>query len=49
LAAALALSTVREAVEQFPGIEEVIFCSFSQADLAVYEGVLNLSASESGE
>lgn len=37
LAAALAVATVRETVEQFPGIEEVIFCCFSQADLAVYE------------
>jgi len=41
LAAALAVSTVREAAEQFHGIEEVIFCCFSQADLAVYEGVIN--------
>ena len=41
VAATLAVSTVREAVEQFPGIEEVIFCCFSQADLAVYEGVIN--------
>lgn len=41
LAAMLAVSTVREAVEQFPGIEEVIFCCFSQADLAVYEGAIN--------
>lgn len=41
LAATLAVSTVREAVEHFPGIEEVIFCCFSQADLAVYEGVIN--------
>jgi O-acetyl-ADP-ribose deacetylase len=40
LAAALAVSTVREAVGQFPGIKEVIFCCFSQADLAVYDGIL---------
>lgn len=41
LAAKLAVSTVRAAGEQFPGIEEVIFCCFSQADLAVYQEVLN--------
>ncbi|WP_028101728.1 O-acetyl-ADP-ribose deacetylase [Pseudoduganella violaceinigra] len=40
LAANLAVSTVRTAVEQFPGIQEVIFCCFSQADLAVYEAIL---------
>jgi O-acetyl-ADP-ribose deacetylase len=42
LAAALAVSTVRQAVEQFEGVEEVIFCCFSQADLAVYESALLL-------
>ncbi len=41
LAAKIAVSTVRAAVEQFQGIEEVIFCCFSQADLAVYEELLN--------
>ena len=41
LAAKIAVSTVRAAVEQFQGIEEVIFCCFSQADLAVYEEFLN--------
>ncbi|KQZ44184.1 O-acetyl-ADP-ribose deacetylase [Duganella sp. Root1480D1] len=40
LAAKLAVSTVRAAVEEFPGVDEVIFCCFSQADLAVYEGIL---------
>ena len=42
LAAALAVSTVRQAVEQFEGVGEVIFCCFSQADLAVYESALLL-------
>jgi O-acetyl-ADP-ribose deacetylase (regulator of RNase III) len=42
LAAALAVSTVRQSVEQFEGVEEVIFCCFSQADLAVYESALLL-------
>lgn len=37
LAAKLAVSTVRAAVEEFSGIQEVVFCCFSQADLAVYE------------
>lgn len=41
LAAKLAVSTVRAAVEQFQGIEEVIFCCFSQADFTVYEGILD--------
>jgi len=41
LAAKLAVSTVRAAVEQFQGIEEVIFCCFSQADFTVYAGILD--------
>jgi O-acetyl-ADP-ribose deacetylase (regulator of RNase III) len=40
LAARLAVTTVREAVAQLPGIEEVIFCCFSAQDLVVYEGLL---------
>jgi O-acetyl-ADP-ribose deacetylase (regulator of RNase III) len=40
LAAKLAVSTVRAALEQLREVEEVIFCCFSQADLAVYEKVL---------
>jgi len=40
LAAKLAVSTVRAAVEEFSGIQEVVFCCFSQADLAVYERVM---------
>jgi len=41
LAAELAVSTVRAAVDEFSGIREVIFCCFSAADLAVYDGILN--------
>lgn len=41
LAAELALSTVRAAVDEFSGIHEVIFCCFSADDLAVYEPILN--------
>lgn len=41
LAARLALSTVRAAAGEFPVIQEVVFCCFSAADLAVYEGILN--------
>ncbi len=41
LAARLALSTVRAAADEFSGIQEVVFCCFSAADLAVYEGILN--------
>jgi len=41
LAARLALSTVRAAADEFSGIQEVVLCCFSAADLAVYEGILN--------
>ena len=40
LAAAVAVSTVRAALADLPVIEEVTFCCFSQADLSVYEKVL---------
>ncbi|MFM1892341.1 MAG: hypothetical protein RLZ44_1418, partial [Pseudomonadota bacterium] len=39
-AARLAVTTVRAAVAQLPGIEEVIFCCFAPGDLAVYQGLL---------
>lgn len=39
-AAQVAVSTVREALPGLPGIREVIFCCFSDNDLAVYEIVL---------
>jgi O-acetyl-ADP-ribose deacetylase (regulator of RNase III) len=28
------------AVDEYSGIQEVIFCCFSEADLAVYQGIL---------
>ena len=40
-AAAIAVATVRAAVQQFPDIEEVIFCCHSAADLAVYQALLS--------
>jgi O-acetyl-ADP-ribose deacetylase len=40
LAAAVAISTVKETAEQFPDLVEVIFCCFSQQDLLVYNSVL---------
>ncbi|HEY6361771.1 MAG TPA: O-acetyl-ADP-ribose deacetylase [Vicinamibacterales bacterium] len=40
-AAPLAVATVRERTGEDTSIEEVIFCCFSAADLAVYERVLS--------
>jgi O-acetyl-ADP-ribose deacetylase len=40
LAAPVAVATVRETLTEFPDFQEVIFCCFSKADLAVYERVL---------
>ena len=39
-AAPVAVETVRDALPALPGIREVIFCCFSENDLAVYEIVL---------
>ncbi len=39
-AAEIAVATVRTAVQQFPDIDEVIFCCHSAADLAVYQALL---------
>jgi O-acetyl-ADP-ribose deacetylase (regulator of RNase III) len=36
-AARIALGTVREGLGRFPGIEKVVFCCFSDADLRIYE------------
>jgi len=43
LAAQVAVSTVRAAVENHPAVEEVIFCCFSASDLRVYERVIQRS------
>jgi len=39
LAARVAIATVRSSLREIPSIQEVVFCCFSAADLAVYEGV----------
>lgn len=41
LAARVAINTVRAFDSELSSIEEVIFCCFSDADLAVYEAVLH--------
>jgi len=40
-AAQVAVATVRSAVARLPSIDEVIFCCFSAADLAVYRRLLS--------
>ncbi|WP_372875605.1 O-acetyl-ADP-ribose deacetylase [Pseudomonas sp.] len=40
LAAQVAVSTVRAALEELDGLEEVIFCCFSARDLQVYQRLL---------
>lgn len=42
-AAEIAVRTVRSAVQLHPGIDEVVFCCFSAAALAVYERILGES------
>ncbi|MBS1227171.1 MAG: O-acetyl-ADP-ribose deacetylase [Proteobacteria bacterium] len=44
LAAKVAVSAVRSALVDHPLIEELIFCCFSAADLAVYQSVLDASS-----
>jgi O-acetyl-ADP-ribose deacetylase (regulator of RNase III) len=44
LAANVAVSTVRSVVPKLASIREVVFCCFSPADLAIYEGLLGQSA-----
>lgn len=39
-AAEIAVATVREAVQLHAGIREVLFCCFSEADLALYNALL---------
>jgi len=41
LATPLAVSTVRDALADLPGIQEVIFCCFSAHHLTIYERVLS--------
>lgn len=40
LAAEVAVATVRETLRQPSSVQEVVFCCFSDADLAVYEAAL---------
>jgi O-acetyl-ADP-ribose deacetylase (regulator of RNase III) len=47
-AAPLAVAAVRKALRTHPGIEEVIFCCHSAADLAIYQTLLEKSAREAG-
>jgi O-acetyl-ADP-ribose deacetylase (regulator of RNase III) len=42
LAASVAVTTVRAEVPKLAGIHEVVFCSFSQGDLQIYEELLAL-------
>jgi O-acetyl-ADP-ribose deacetylase len=41
LAAEVAITTVRLAVQKFPDIHNVVFCCFSDKDLAVYQRLLH--------
>jgi len=40
LAAQVAVSTVRDSLDEFDGLREVVFCCFSEADLTVYRHML---------
>ena len=39
-AARVAVETVRDAIQQFSKVEDVLFCCFSQKDLEIYESLL---------
>ena len=41
LAAKVAVATVHSSLMEFPVVQEVIFCCFSESDLVVYQSVLN--------
>ena len=40
MAAEIAVSTVRRALEHIPGVREVIFCCFSEKSREIYENIL---------
>lgn len=44
LATRIAMDTVKASVIEFPGIQEVVFCCFSESDLGVYAKALEHSA-----
>jgi O-acetyl-ADP-ribose deacetylase (regulator of RNase III) len=48
LAAKVAVGTVRASLARFPGLHDVIFCCFSEGDLAIYEGLLGHAAGQRG-
>ena len=39
-AAKIAVTTVQAQLPRFPGLREIVFCCFSQGDLAIYESLL---------
>lgn len=45
-AAHIAVATVRSAVQTYTEIQEVVFCCFSDSDLAVYERILHEPATQ---
>lgn len=42
-AAKIAVATVRSSLQEFPAVQEVIFCCFSAGDLRIYQGLLKAS------
>lgn len=44
LAARVAVQATRSSLQEHPTIQKVLFCCFSEADLAVYEGVFSETA-----
>lgn len=44
LAAAIAVTTVRDSLGDFPGIREVVFCCFSERDLGIYRVLIERPA-----
>jgi O-acetyl-ADP-ribose deacetylase (regulator of RNase III) len=43
-AARIAVATVRSSLQHFPTIQEIVFCCFSAADLALYRRLIDQSA-----
>lgn len=46
LAAHIAVATARSAVQTFTEMQEVVFCCFSDDDLAIYERILHEPAAQ---
>lgn len=49
LAAAVAVSSVRDVISGAEPIDDVVFCCFSAADLAVYDGLLSTTGNRDTE